>query len=76
MKTTPAVWTESPTTEILKGKWHILKGRLKQKYAHLTDNDLRYVEGQEEEFIGRLQQLTGQTRQEIDMFIRDLAGRP
>lgn len=76
MKTTPAIWTESPTTEILKGNWHIIKGRLRQKYAHLTDNDLRYAQGQEEELIGRLQKLTGQTREEIEMILRDLAGRP
>jgi len=49
----------------LKGNWHIAKGKLKQKYADLTDNDLRYIEGKEEELIGRIQKITGATREEI-----------
>jgi uncharacterized protein YjbJ (UPF0337 family) len=53
-------------TQTLKGNWHIAKGKLKQKYANLTDNDLRYVEGKEEELIGRIQKVTGATRAEIE----------
>jgi uncharacterized protein YjbJ (UPF0337 family) len=53
-------------TQTLKGNWHIAKGKLKQKYANLTDNDLRYVEGKEEELIGRIQKITGARREEIE----------
>lgn len=41
------------TTLELKGDWNITKGKLKQKWARLTDNDLRYVAGQEEELLDR-----------------------
>lgn len=40
----------------LKGKWNILKGKVKQKYADLTDDDLLYIEGKEDELYGRLQE--------------------
>jgi uncharacterized protein YjbJ (UPF0337 family) len=50
----------------MKGNWNVMKGRLKQKFAQLTDNDLRYEEGKEEELLGRLQQRTGKTREEIE----------
>jgi uncharacterized protein YjbJ (UPF0337 family) len=63
--------TESPTAEIIKGNWNILKGMLKQRYAWLTDNDLAYEEGQEEELLGRIQKQTGRDRKEIEKFIRD-----
>lgn len=52
------------TTEIM-GNWNILKGKLKQQYAGLTDNDLTYVEGAEDELFGRLQVKLGKTKQEI-----------
>lgn len=55
----------------LKGNWHIAKGKLKQKYANLTDNDLRYVEGKEEELIGRIQKATGASREEIEGLFAD-----
>jgi uncharacterized protein YjbJ (UPF0337 family) len=50
---------------ILKGKWNELKGKLKQKYADLTDNDLMYVEGKENELWGRIQQKIGKTKEDI-----------
>ncbi len=55
----------------IKGNWNIAKGRLKQKFAQLTDDDLRYVEGQEEEMVGRLQKLTGETREQMVRAIRE-----
>jgi len=62
---------ESPTSEIIKGNWNIVKGKIKQSYASLTDNDLNYVEGQEEELLGRIQKRTGKDRKEIEKFIKD-----
>ena len=55
-------------TQTLKADWRIAKGKLKQKYGSLTDNDLEYVEGQEEELIGRIQRRTGAKRDEIERF--------
>ena len=49
----------------LKGNWNVIKGKLKQQYAELTDNDLVFVEGAEEELFGRLQVKLGKTKQEI-----------
>lgn len=49
----------------IKGNWNEVKGKMKQKYGDLTDNDLAYTEGKEEELIGRLQQKLGKSREEI-----------
>lgn len=59
------------STEI-KGNWNELKGKLKKKYANLTDNDLLYEEGQEEELYGRLQKKLGKTKSEVQKIIQDL----
>jgi uncharacterized protein YjbJ (UPF0337 family) len=49
----------------LKGSWNKVKGNLKQKYAELTDDDLMYAEGKEDELLGRLQKKTGKTKEEL-----------
>jgi uncharacterized protein YjbJ (UPF0337 family) len=49
----------------LKGNWKILKGKLKQRYAQLTEDDLTYVEGAEDEMFGRIEAKLGKTKQEI-----------
>jgi uncharacterized protein YjbJ (UPF0337 family) len=49
----------------IKGSWNEAKGKLKQKYAHLTDDDLLFIEGKDEELIGRLQKTLGRTKEEI-----------
>ena len=54
----------------IKGNWNEKKGKLKQKYAELTDNDLRYAEGKEEELVGRVQQRLGTSRKETENIIR------
>jgi len=53
----------------LKGEWNEVKGKLKQKYAQLTEDDLRYEEGKDEELVGRLQKKLGKTQDEIIRFI-------
>jgi uncharacterized protein YjbJ (UPF0337 family) len=55
----------------IKGNWHIIKGKLKQKWAQLTDDDLQYVDGQQEELFGRIQLRTGEAREVIETTIRD-----
>jgi uncharacterized protein YjbJ (UPF0337 family) len=49
----------------IKGRYNEIKGKLKQKYANLTDDDLKYSEGQDDEFLGRLQKKLGQTKDDI-----------
>jgi uncharacterized protein YjbJ (UPF0337 family) len=48
----------------IKGSWNELKGKLKQKYAQLTDDDLTYVEGKEDELVGKIQKRLGVTVEE------------
>ena len=54
----------------IKGDWNIVKGTLKQKWAKLTDDDLQYLEGKEEELLGRIQKRTGETREEVEKAIK------
>ena len=56
----------------LKGSWSEIKGRLKQKYGVLTDDDLKFAEGEEEKLFGRLQKKLGRTKDEIRDEIEDL----
>ena len=56
----------------LKGDWNEAKGKLKQKYAQLTDNDLIYEEGKDDELIGRVQQKLGKTYDETRRIIEEL----
>ncbi|HZH71501.1 MAG TPA: CsbD family protein [Mariniphaga sp.] len=56
----------------IKGNWNVLKGKLKQKYGDLSDNDLTYTEGKEDELVGRIQKATGKTREEVIREIRSL----
>ncbi|MCB9165683.1 MAG: CsbD family protein [Flavobacteriales bacterium] len=55
----------SATTDKLKGNWNEIKGKLKQEYGDLTDNDLVYEEGKEDELYGRLQQKLGQSKEQV-----------
>jgi uncharacterized protein YjbJ (UPF0337 family) len=50
---------------IVKGTWNTVKGKLKQVYGNLTEDDLRYEEGKEDELLGRLQTKTGKTKDEL-----------
>lgn len=61
------------TTELkIRGNWNEVKGKIKQKYANLTDDDLKYEEGQEDELVGRIQKKTGETKEAIIDFIESL----
>jgi uncharacterized protein YjbJ (UPF0337 family) len=55
----------------IKGDWNIIKGKLKQKWAKLTDDDLQYAEGQGDELFGRIQKRTGETREAIEEAVKD-----
>ena len=49
----------------IKGEWNIIKGNLKQKWAQLTDDDLQFIEGKQDELLGRIQKRTGETREAV-----------
>jgi uncharacterized protein YjbJ (UPF0337 family) len=58
----------------LKGNWNEVKGKLKQRYGQLTDNDLSFSEGKEDELLGRLQQKLGKTKEALRDEIEKLYG--
>lgn len=70
-KAVTAINDESNRLKI-KGTWFEAKGKLKQKYAELTDDDLLYEEGKEEELYGRIQKRLGKSREEVDQIMEDL----
>ena len=55
----------------MKGDWNIVKGKLKQKYAQLTDSDLKFAKGKEQELVGRIQKRTGQTKEAVESSLRE-----
>ena len=59
------------TTEV-KGNWHEQKGKLKQKFATLTDDDLTFAEGKKEEMMGKLQIKLGKSKEELHKIISSL----
>ena len=56
----------------MKGNWKEVAGKLKQQFANLTDDDLLYKEGKEEELLGRLQQKLGKTKEEVRTLVAKL----
>ena len=56
----------------IKGNWNELKGKIKQKYGDLTNDDLTYVEGKEDELLGRIQKKTGKARERLVEEINNL----
>ncbi|HEY4270521.1 MAG TPA: CsbD family protein [Candidatus Udaeobacter sp.] len=56
----------------LKGNWNEVKGKLKQKYGQLTDDDLTFAEGKEDELLGRLQKRLGKTKDELRAEIEEM----
>jgi uncharacterized protein YjbJ (UPF0337 family) len=56
----------------LKGNWNEIKGKLKQKFALLTDDDLLLVEGKQDELLGRLQSKLGKTKEQVRKILSEL----
>ncbi len=56
----------------LKGDWNQLKGKVKQAYGDLTDDDLKHEEGKDDELLGKLQTKTGKTRDEVVSWLKSL----
>ncbi len=59
-------------TEFIKGTWNEQKGKLKQRYAWLTDNDLMFEEGKEDEMLGKIQIKLGKTKEQLHDIIAAL----
>jgi uncharacterized protein YjbJ (UPF0337 family) len=57
---------------IVKGTWNTVKGKLKQAYGNLTDDDLKYEEGKDDELLGRLQQKTGKTKDDLRKWFKSI----
>jgi len=64
--------THNSTTLKMKGTWNEVKGKIKKQYAEITDDDLLYNEGQDDELIGRLQKKTGKTKEQVINWIQSL----
>jgi uncharacterized protein YjbJ (UPF0337 family) len=56
----------------LKGNWNELKGKIKQQYGQLTDDDLTYEDGKDDELLGRIQKKIGKTKDEVIKWIQSL----
>jgi uncharacterized protein YjbJ (UPF0337 family) len=56
----------------LRGSWNEIKGKIKQQYADLTEDDLKYDEGQDDELIGRIQKKIGKSKEEVINWIQSL----
>lgn len=56
----------------IEGNWNQVKGKLKQKYSDLTDDDLKFQEGKEDELYGRLQEKLGKSKDEVKQIIASL----
>ena len=62
------------STLTAKGNWNIVKGKLKQKFAQLTDDDLQFIEGKEDELIGRIQKRTGEAKEKVQQAMDECCG--
>ncbi|HSZ77598.1 MAG TPA: CsbD family protein [Chthoniobacterales bacterium] len=56
----------------MKGSWNEIKGKLKQSYGSLTDDDLVFAEGKDDELVGRLQKKLGKSKEEVRQMIEGL----
>jgi uncharacterized protein YjbJ (UPF0337 family) len=59
----------SALTDKIKGNWNQIKGKLKEEYGELTDDDLHYQEGKEDQMIGHLQKKLGKSKDEVKSII-------
>ena len=57
--------------DIIKGKWEQLKGKAKEKWGELTNDDLEIIEGKRDQLAGKLQERYGRTKDEVEKEIYD-----
>ena len=63
------------TREELQGQWTQLKGKIRERWGQITDDELQQVHGDAEQFVGFLQKKTGQSRQEVENFVRQAVNK-
>lgn len=56
----------------LNGSWNDVKGKIKQAYGDLSDDDLTYEEGQDDELLGKIQKKIGKTKEDLKAWIESL----
>jgi uncharacterized protein YjbJ (UPF0337 family) len=64
------------TAQQLQGNWNQIRGKVKEKWGQLTDDDLQTASGNIDQLVGKIQQRTGEARQKIEAFLNDLAEQP
>ncbi|QCX00584.1 CsbD family protein [Aggregatimonas sangjinii] len=62
----------APWKDKLKGNWNVAKGKIKQEWGDLTDDDLDYQEGKEDELVGRIQKKTGESKERVNEFLDNM----
>ena len=62
----------APWKDKIKGNWNIAKGKIKQEWGELTDDDLDYKEGKEDELVGQIQKKTGESKERVNEFLDSL----
>lgn len=72
MKITSQINKDKMNLTELKGNWEEQKGKLKQKFATLTDDDFLFLEGKKDEMLGKLQVKLGKTKEELHKIIEAL----
>ena len=60
--------------QILEGNWNEIKGKLRQKWGELTDDDLPQIRGDAEQIIGIIQRKTGEGREAIETYLQEVSG--
>jgi uncharacterized protein YjbJ (UPF0337 family) len=60
--------------QILEGNWNEIKGKLRQKWGQLSDDDLPQIRGDVEQIIGAIQRKTGEAREAIEGYLQEMAG--
>ncbi|HLU82300.1 MAG TPA: CsbD family protein [Trueperaceae bacterium] len=61
--------------DILKGNWNQLKGKVKEQWGMLTDDDMKVIEGNSDQLVGRVQERYGYTREEAERHVNDFLGQ-
>jgi len=59
----------APWKDKLKGNWNLAKGKIKQEWGNLTDDNLNYEDGKEDELVGRIQKKTGESKERVNDFL-------
>jgi uncharacterized protein YjbJ (UPF0337 family) len=60
--------------QILEGNWNEIKGKLRQKWGQLTDDDFPQIRGEAEQIIGIIQRKTGEAREAIEQYLQEISG--